>query len=100
MSFLSESSTIVNGRNHSFFDLFFLRSDFSDDSLAKLTIILIFSFVDDSVKVQIGESLSSYMTGNAITIIEPPVLLRSRESGRWVQEEEDVMPYSGLFYFI
>ena len=43
------------------------------------------------------------MNGGAIIIIiELPVLLRSREeSGQWVQEkEEDVMPYSGLFYFI
>ena len=45
------------------------------------------------------------MTGGAIIIIiiESPVLLRSsrEESGQWVQEkEEDVMPYSGLFYFI
>ena len=56
--------------------------------------------MNDSIKVQVGgSSLSSFCT-TAGAIIEPPVLLRSsRESGRWVQEE-DVMPYSGLFYFI
>ena len=43
--------------------------------------------------------MSSFCTTGG-AIIELPVLLSSRESGRWVQEEEDVMPYSGLFYFI
>ena len=38
------------------------------------------------------------MTGGAI-IIELSVLLRSREHGQWVQEEEeeDVMPYIAVF---